>query len=69
MCLKLVLTTAQHDDDDDLGSQVFKDQWIGEGELFLLPANTPHNPVRFEGTVGLVIEVPRPQGKLGIDDL
>ena len=50
------------------GSQ-FKDQWIGEGELFLLPANTPHNPVRFEGTVGLVIEVPRPQGKLGIDDL
>lgn len=29
---------------------------IKEGEMFLLPAKTPHNPVRPENSVGLVIE-------------
>lgn len=29
---------------------------IKEGEMFLLPSNIPHNPVRPAGSVGLVIE-------------
>ena len=50
---RMLLKTIQNDE--------FKDVYINEGELFLLPGNTPHNPVRFADTVGVVIEQPRPE--------
>lgn len=32
---------------------------IKEGEMFLLPSNIPHNPVRPANSVGLVVEIKR----------
>lgn len=46
------------------GGDGFRDVVIGEGCMLLLPALVPHNPVRFTGTVGLVVEQRRPRGAL-----
>jgi 3-hydroxyanthranilate 3,4-dioxygenase len=37
---------------------------IREGEIFLLPKHMRHSPQRPEGSVGVVVEMPRPEGVL-----
>lgn len=44
----------------------FVDIPIHENSLYLLPANTPHNPVRFANTVGIVLEQPRPEDSVDV---
>lgn len=37
---------------------------IRQGDVFLLPKHVRHSPQRTAGSIGLVIEVPRPEGAL-----
>ena len=51
MLLKLI-------DEDGTGVDVP----LGEGDVFMIPPNVPHRPVRKANTVGLVVEQKRPDG-------
>lgn len=48
----------------DPSDNSFRDIHIHEGDMFLLPPNIPHNPVRFADTVGIVLELKRPEGSV-----
>jgi 3-hydroxyanthranilate 3,4-dioxygenase len=52
MLLKLI--------DPDTGERV--DMPLREGDVFMIPPNVPHRPVRKANTVGLVVEYWRPEG-------
>ena len=39
------------------------DMPLKEGDVFMIPPNVPHRPVRKANTVGLVVEYWRPEGK------
>lgn len=40
------------------------DMNLGPGDMFLLPSKIPHNPVRSEGSIGLVVEKVRNENNM-----
>lgn len=60
MLLKVVEEQESPSTSSSTPASAFRDISIAEGDMFYLPPNTPHNPVRFANTVGIVIEQRRP---------
>ncbi|KAI9748727.1 MAG: 3-hydroxyanthranilic acid dioxygenase [Lichina confinis] len=54
----------EEEEEEEEEEREFRDVHIREGDMFLLPPNTPHNPVRFANTVGIVLEQRRPASTL-----
>ena len=59
----MLLRTAQHTAGPDAPPRIH-DVPIHEGSIYLHPPGVPHCPVRFADTVGIVVELPRPEGAL-----
>jgi 3-hydroxyanthranilate 3,4-dioxygenase len=51
--------------DIHINEGIWSSTHIIAGEMFLLPGNVPHSPVRFADTVGIVVEQNRPKDSLG----
>jgi 3-hydroxyanthranilate 3,4-dioxygenase len=43
-----------------------RDVYIREGEVFLLPPRIPHSPIRYDDTVGVVVDMRHPTKKDGL---
>ena len=56
----MLLKVVRNADGEDL---IFEDVWIKEGGMFMLPADVPHNPIRFVDTLGIVVERTRIRGE------
>ncbi|KAK8155594.1 3-hydroxyanthranilate 3,4-dioxygenase [Phyllosticta citribraziliensis] len=61
---RMLLKVVDHNPDTPDAAPQFRDVYIDEGDMFLLPPNVPHNPVRFAETVGVVLEQKRPEGSV-----
>jgi len=65
MLLKVVDNGVHKDIPIREGNQFRRTLLIPAGEMFLLPGNVPHSPIRFADTVGIVVEQNRPETSEG----
>jgi 3-hydroxyanthranilate 3,4-dioxygenase len=65
MLLKVVDDGQHKDIHINEGCPEFTALLTTAGEMFLLPGNVPHSPIRFADTVGVVVEQKRPADSVG----